>query len=420
MSSGRQESDDTRRLHAEHATARALAECRSLYEAAPRILQAIGASHGWDDAALWRVDSAAGLLRCVGTWHSTAVAAPTPGSRGATLTPGQGLPGRAWQSRRPEWLDLAGADEPAPGAHDSSAGARSAFALPIVVGDETLGVLELDGPDTSPPDGALLEMLATIGDQIGQFVVRLRAEEEVTTLFEQSLDILVGRRKIHFQEPRQFFFAELPQIQFYPREQFAWLDRVEAATDEIRDELKAVMRDARAFAPYVQTVPGRPKPPESAMLDNPAWSAFYLWKDGMLVAENAARCPRTLAALEGVPLNRLPQRSPSILFSLLKPHTRIPPHNGLVNTRLICHLPLIVPAGCRFRVGNETRSWEEGKAWVFDDSIDHEAWNDSDQTRVILLFEIWRPELSERERDLVQALFAALDAQSGQKPSWEI
>jgi len=238
--------------------------------------------------------------------------------------------------------------------------------------------------------------------------------------FEQSLDILVGRRKIHFQEPRQFFFAELPQIQFYSRAQFAWLDRVEAATDEIRDELKAVMRDARAFAPYVQTVPGRPKPPESAMLDNPAWSAFYLWKDGMLVAENAARCPRTLAALEGVPHNRLPQRSPSILFSLLKPHTRIPPHNGLVNTRLICHLPLIVPAGCRFRVGNETRSWEEGKAWVFDDSIDHEAWNDSDQTRVILLFEIWRPELSERERDLVQALFAALDAQSGQKPSWEI
>ena len=238
--------------------------------------------------------------------------------------------------------------------------------------------------------------------------------------FEQSLDILFGRRKMHFQEPRQFFFAELPQIQFYPREQFAWLDRVEAATDAIRDELKAVMRDEHAFAPYVKSVPGRPRPPESEMLDNPAWSAFYLWKDGALVPENAQRCPRTLAALEGVPLNRLPQRSPSVLFSLLKPHTRIPPHNGLVNTRLICHLPLIVPSGCRFRVGNETRAWVEGKAWVFDDSIDHEAWNDSDQTRVILLFEIWRPELSERERNLVQALFASLDAQSGQTPSWEI
>jgi aspartate beta-hydroxylase len=238
--------------------------------------------------------------------------------------------------------------------------------------------------------------------------------------FEQSLDILFGRRKIHVQEPRQFYFAELPQIQFYPRERFPWLDRVEAATSEIRDELKAVMRDERAFAPYVQSVPGRPKPPESTMLDNPGWSAFYLWKDGALVPENAARCPQTLAALDGAPLNRLPQRSPSILFSLLKPRTHIPPHNGLVNTRLICHLPLIVPEGCRFRVGNETRRWEEGKAWVFDDSIDHEAWNDSDQTRVILLFEIWRPELSQQEQALVQALFTSLDSQSGQKPSWEI
>jgi aspartyl/asparaginyl beta-hydroxylase (cupin superfamily) len=238
--------------------------------------------------------------------------------------------------------------------------------------------------------------------------------------FAQSLDILFGHRRIHFQEPRQFFFAELPQIQFYPREQFPWLDRVEAATDAIREELQAVMREPGAFAPYVQSVPGRPRPPESAMLDNPAWSAFYLWKDGTLVPDNAARCPRTLAALDGVPLNRLPQRSPSVLFSLLKPRTRIPPHNGLVNTRLICHLPLIVPSGCGFRVGNETRQWQEGQAWVFDDSFDHEAWNDSDQTRVILLFEIWRPELSEPERELVRALFAALDAESASKPAWEI
>ena len=127
-----------------------------------------------------------------------------------------------------------------------------------------------------------------------------------------------------------------------------------------------------------------------------------------------------MAALAGVPLNQLPNRSPSVMFSLLRPHARIPPHNGLINTRLICHLPLIVPPGCGFRVGNENRHWQEGKAWVFDDSIEHEAWNPSDQTRVILLFEIWRPELTEQERLLVQALFAAIDAQSGQKPAWEI
>jgi aspartyl/asparaginyl beta-hydroxylase (cupin superfamily) len=92
----------------------------------------------------------------------------------------------------------------------------------------------------------------------------------------------------------------------------------------------------------------------------------------------------------------------------------------MVNTRLICHLPLIVPQGCELRVGNETRQWVEGKAWVFDDTIEHEAWNRSAETRVILLFEIWRPELTAEERMLVDAMFTAIDDHSGQKPQWEI
>jgi hypothetical protein len=261
----------------------------------------------------------------------------------------------------------------------------------------------------------------------GQFEATLRQrlsplglDDVAAERFAQSLDILFGRSRIYVQEPRNYYFPGLPQVQFYPRADFPWLDAIEAATGEIRAELEAVLRDADAFAPYVRSDPGRPRPQGDVMLDNPDWSAFYLWKDGALVPANAARCPRTVAVLEGAPLCRLPQRSPSILFSLLRPHTRIPPHHGLVNTRLICHLPLIVPPGCGLRVGNETREWIEGKAWVFDDSIEHEAWNDSDHTRVILLFEVWRPELSERERALVQAMFAGIDEHVGQKPAWEI
>ena len=156
------------------------------------------------------------------------------------------------------------------------------------------------------------------------------------------------------------------------------------------------------------------------MMDNPDWSAFYLWKDGDLVSENAARCPRTMAAVENIPLCRVNNRSPSVLYSLLRPGARIPPHSGLINTRLICHLPLIVPRDCAFRVGNDIRTPVEGKAWVFDDTMEHEAWNKSDQSRVILLFEIWRPELTEEERGLVSAMFEAMDAHSGEKPAWEI
>ena len=238
--------------------------------------------------------------------------------------------------------------------------------------------------------------------------------------FRESLDILFGHKAPYFQQPRYYYFPGLPQIQFYDRAAFPWLDRVEAATADIRAELTAVLQDESSFRPYLESDPKRPRKSQDGMTDNPDWGAFYLWKNGEPVAANAARCPRTLEALAEAPIARLPQRSPSILFSLLRAGARIPPHCGLVNTRLICHLPLIVPGQCEFRVGNEVREWEEGRAWVFDDSIEHEAWNRSAGTRVILLFEIWRPELSAEERAQVSAMLEAMDAMAGERPAWEI
>jgi len=238
--------------------------------------------------------------------------------------------------------------------------------------------------------------------------------------FAQSLDILIGKKPINEQRPRYYYFPGLAAIAFHDRAAFPFLDAVEASTADIRAELLEVLRDANAFRPYIQSDPGRPRREQAGLVDNPAWSAFYLWKDGELQADNAARCPRTMRALADVPLCRVPNRSPSVLFSLMRPGAHIPAHTGMVNTRLICHLPLIVPGPCRFRVGNEMREWEEGKAWVFDDTIEHEAWNPTASTRVILLFEIWRPELTEAEREMVCAMFSAIDAHSGEKPAWEI
>lgn len=239
--------------------------------------------------------------------------------------------------------------------------------------------------------------------------------------FTQSLDILTGRKQPYFQQPRAYLFPELPQVQFYGREAFPWLDDLEASTEAIRDELVGVMRDQQAsFVPYIQTDPSAPARGDHDLLDSLDWSAFYLWKDGKPVPDNAARCPRTLAALERAPLARIKERTPSILFSALKPGARIAPHHGFLNTRLICHLPLIVPAGCGFRVGNEVREWQAGEAWVFDDTIEHEAWNSGTETRVILIFDIWRPELTEEERGLIAALMEAVDAYPGGAPvSWD-
>jgi len=230
-----------------------------------------------------------------------------------------------------------------------------------------------------------------------------------TQRYEEAIDILVGRRQIFVQQPHYFYYPGLPQRQFYEREEFDWCAELESQTEAIRAEGEALLADEAAFRPYLHARPGMPqlRPPD--LQDSADWSACYLIEQGRVVEDNADRCPATMAALERVPLCRVPDKTPNVLFSLLRPGTRIEPHHGLFNTRLICHLPLIVPEGCRLRVGNETRAWEPGKMLIFDDSIEHEAANDSDRLRMVLLFDIWRPEFSERDRAFVHTLFEAID-----------
>lgn len=237
--------------------------------------------------------------------------------------------------------------------------------------------------------------------------------------FAQSLDLMLGKKQLFLQQPLYYYFPELPQIQFYNRTDFPWLDRVEAATDEIRNELLDILKIDGAFSPYIEVDPTRP-PVDHHMVNSPDWSAYYLWKNGEQVAENAARCPKTVATLKDAPLTQIKNRCPSVLFSALRPGARIPPHTGFINVRLICHLPLIVPGNCQFRVGNDVRPWQEGKAWVFDDTVQHEAWNASGKLRVILLFDIWRPELSNEERKLVATMFEAIDAYGGAATEWHM
>jgi hypothetical protein len=236
--------------------------------------------------------------------------------------------------------------------------------------------------------------------------------------FTEALEIVLGRKQPYLQQPRFFYFPGLPQLQYYDNTQFPWLAEVERATDAIREELMALMADPTLFAPYVQDKEGRPSPGEGGLLNNPDWSACYLWKDGKAMLPVAQRCPETLKALANTPLDYITDRAPSILFSVLRPGTHIPPHTGLLNTRLICHLPLIVPERCGFRVGNDVRQWQVGKAWAFDDTIEHEAWNESAEARVILLFDVWRPELTVEERDLVVGLIKAIDEFDGQRQEW--
>ena len=181
---------------------------------------------------------------------------------------------------------------------------------------------------------------------------------------------------------------------------FAGVAEVERATAAIRDEFVALTENR--LGEFGWRLRGlHSAEPGSVQTGN--WSMIPLIRNGS-VSEFAAACPKTMAAARALDLPKLGFISPSLYFSVLEPGSRIAPHTGLTNARIIAHFPLIVPGDCGFRVANETRRWEVGKALVFDDMSPHEAWNDSDRMRVVLIADLWRPELTPLGRLGVEAL----------------
>nr|WP_295660041.1 aspartyl/asparaginyl beta-hydroxylase domain-containing protein [Polymorphobacter sp.] len=233
--------------------------------------------------------------------------------------------------------------------------------------------------------------------------------------FDAAVGVATGRRQVFVNECAGMHFPFLPADEFFAREQFPWMNALEAHAPAIRTEVEALLGRGDAIEPYVAMEPGAP-PNKWTPLDRSLdWGCYYLWQYGRPIDAALAACPATAAALAEVPKAELPGRAPTAFFSILKPRTRIPPHTGVSNTRTIVHLPLIVPPGCGFRVGGETREWVEGQAFAFDDTIEHEAWNDSDEVRVVLILDVWNPYLTADERALVQEFYRAADA-SGHKP----
>ncbi len=247
---------------------------------------------------------------------------------------------------------------------------------------------------------------ATVQDALNEAgLTAARAHPRVA----ESIDLLLGRRELFLQQPSMFYYPGLAQRAFFEREEFAWVAEVERRTDAIRDELNGLLAETEAFAPYVRYSADAPAP-ANHLLESADWGAAYLFEDGLPHPENAARCPQTMAALAAAPQPAIGLRSPMALFSRLTPGTHIRPHHGLINTRLICHLPLVVPDGCAIRVGADTRAWREGELLIFDDSFEHEAWNRGDRDRVVLLFEIWRPDIGADEQIAITTLLNAVDA----------
>ncbi|MFM6949847.1 MAG: aspartyl/asparaginyl beta-hydroxylase domain-containing protein [Novosphingobium sp.] len=267
-----------------------------------------------------------------------------------------------------------------------------------------------------PPELAQLEAHAKdfLARASNDFTGHLLDElgDNLSPAMREAVDLLTGKRRIDLQQPTMFYYPGLPQRRFYDPAQFPWLEAMLAHVPAMQEELAAVMAAGDAgFDPYVRHNPDRPAP-ANHLLERKDWSAFYFWRDGAVVEDNALRCPATMAALALAPLPQVPGRSPNAHWSSLLPGTHIKPHCGMLNTRLICHIPVLTAPNCWLRVGSETRSWEPGVPLVFDDSIEHEAKNDGPQRRVVLLFEIWRPEVPEEDRAAITRIFQAIGSYS--------
>lgn len=163
---------------------------------------------------------------------------------------------------------------------------------------------------------------------------------------------------------------------------FAW-------TQALRDEWQAIRAEATAVAlvghaaPSLSTI----SPDHRSIAEVNKWRSFFLWGYGYPIDDNLARCPRTKAAIEAIPgLN-------SAFFSILAPGTHIPAHRGVTKGLITCHLGLIVPrdGDVRMRVDDRVVRWSEGQTLVFDDTYDHEVWNDTESTRAVLLIQFERP-----------------------------
>ena len=309
----------------------------------------------------------------------------------------------------------------AAGWHEARGESRTAAAIYRRALESTPRGMQLSGPilaqlrhgeELVRANAVALENL--IDASIGE--VRANDPEPSLRRFDKCVGAFLKRHPVYRSQPSFLHYPELPEIEFHDPADLPWLAGVERRTDAIRAELLTALAEDAGLEPYITGVP--PNDIWRELNDSRRWSVFYFWKAERTYPGNIARAPATVRALECVPKCDLAGSGPFALFSILAPRTRIPPHTGVHNARLIVHLPLIVPPDCGFRVGAQTREWRPGEALVFDDTIEHEAWNDSDLPRSVLIFDTWNPRLTLTERALVTALTRNVAEFYGELPAY--
>lgn len=245
--------------------------------------------------------------------------------------------------------------------------------------------------------------------------LRQRHGAEALQRVEQGLLIYLGEHEPDYPDPRQrpkfFYVPGLRTQPFFERGLFPWHAELEQHTGTIREELLGVLADPDALEPFLGTNDNELLKQQKLLAGvhgEAQWNSFFFHRHGELFAQNARRCPRTAKILDSLPLVQIRGHAPEVLFSVLTPGSHILPHHGVTNTRLVTHLPLIVPEDCAIRVGGVEHVWQEGHCVTFDDTFEHEAWNRSDKVRAVMILDSWHPDLTEPERDALALLVGGI------------
>ncbi len=241
--------------------------------------------------------------------------------------------------------------------------------------------------------------------------LRARYGRDSLDRVERCIRIFLNEEAPEYPDPRQrptfLYFPGLPTRAYFDRAIFPWIDALEAATPVVEAELEPLLRSGSGRehvlvdeAQEAASLQGADEPP--------SWTGYYFYRHGIRREDNCAACPSTVRAIDALPLCRIRDHGPEVHFSVFTAGTHLLPHCGVTNTRVVGHLPLIIPADCALSVGGEVHRWQRGRVVVFDDTFEHEAWNRSRTTRVILIFDTWNPYLTEVERAALTELVAAI------------
>jgi aspartate beta-hydroxylase len=155
---------------------------------------------------------------------------------------------------------------------------------------------------------------------------------------------------------------------------------------------------------------------QSVLVEKGSWREHQLFSRGRVHESVVSQCPATAALVRSIPGT---MSAGLVYFSALHPHTSVRAHCGPTNTRWRCHLGLVVPKGCELRVSGVRRRWQEGKCLLFDDSFVHSARNPTDETRTVLIVDVWHPDLTASERAAVDYAFARGPGTKPPAPSLE-